>query len=68
MEKKIYVDGLDESKEGDVIKAVSAVAGVAKCLAFSAKAQVLVEFDEATSGIEDAINGAISSFGIQVLN
>ncbi len=69
MEKKIYVVGLDDSnKENQVNAAVSAVAGVSSCTANSAKAQVLVVFDEGTAGIEDAINKAISGTGVDVLN
>ncbi|MBO4732464.1 MAG: cation transporter [Spirochaetaceae bacterium] len=69
MEKKIYVVGLDDAnKENQVNTAVSAVAGVSSCTANSAKAQVLVVFDEGTAGIEDAINAAISAQGVDVLN
>ena len=69
MEKKIYVVGLDDSnKENQVNTAVSAVAGVSSCTANSAKAQVLVVFDEGTAGIEDAINKAIAGTGVDVLN
>ncbi len=68
MDKKIYVVGLDdESKEATVNEAVKAVAGVSDCKANSSKAQVLVSFDEGTAGIEDAINAAISSCGLDVL-
>lgn len=68
MEKKIYVVGLDdESVEAKVSSAVSAVSGVQSCVANSAKAQVLVTFDEATAGIESAIDAAISSCGVVVL-
>ncbi len=67
MEKKIYVVGLDdESLEAKVAAAVSAVPGVNSCKAFSMKAQVLVDYDEATAS-EDAINAAISSCGLDVL-
>lgn len=68
MDKKIYVVGLDdEATENKVSAAVKAVAGVTDCKATSSKAQVLVSFDEGTAGIEDAINAAISSCGLDVL-
>lgn len=68
MDKKIYVEGLEESKEEAVNNAVKAVAGVTACTAATMKAQVLVSFDESVGGIEDAINTAISSCNITVLN
>ncbi len=68
MQKKIYVAGMfDEQSEQAVQKAVSAVAGVTSCTANAMKSQVLVDFDEGTAGIEDAINGAISGCGVDVL-
>lgn len=68
VDKKIYVVGLDdEATEAKVNNAVKAVAGVSNCVANSSKAQVLVSFDENTAGIEDAINAAISSCGLDVL-
>ncbi|MCR4941153.1 MAG: cation transporter [Treponemataceae bacterium] len=68
MDKKIYVVGLDdEAAENKVNEAVKSVAGVSDCKANSSKAQVLVSFDESTAGIEDAINSAISSCGLDVL-
>lgn len=68
MQKKIYVSGMfDDDSASKVNAAVSAVAGVANCAANASKAQVLVDFDEGTAGIEDAINAAISSCGVDVL-
>lgn len=68
MQKKIYVAGMfDDDSENKVNGAVSAVAGVISCAANASKAQVLVDFDEGTAGIEDAINAAISSCGVDVL-
>ena len=68
MDKKIYVEGLEEDKEAAINSAVGAVAGVSACKATAMKAQVLVTFDESVGGIEDAINAAISSLGVTVLN
>lgn len=68
MQKKIYVAGMfDDDSANKVNGAVSAVAGVTSCAANASKAQVLVDFDEGTAGIEDAINAAISSCGVDVL-
>lgn len=67
MEKKIYVAGMEESNEAPINSAVSAVAGVNSCVANWMKAQVLVNFDESVGGIEDAINSAIGSCGVEVL-
>ncbi len=68
MQKKIYVDGMfDPAIAAKVDAAVKAVAGVTSCTANPDKSQVLVDFDEGTGGIEDAINAAISSTGIAVL-
>lgn len=68
MEKKIYVAGMScEECEKKVNAAVSAVTGVTSCKANALKAQVLVDFDENTSGIEDAITAAISDCGYDVL-
>lgn len=68
MDKKIYVVGLDdEATESKVNDAVKAIAGVSDCVANSSKAQVHVNFDENTAGIEDAINSALSSCGLDVL-
>lgn len=68
MQKKIYVVGMfDDDTATKVHTAVSAVAGVNACTTFTEKSQVLVDFDEATGGIEDAINAAISSTGVEVL-
>ena len=47
--------------------AVRAVVGVSNVVANPDKSQVLVDFDEGTAGIEDAINTAISSTGVEVL-
>lgn len=68
MDKKIYVEGLDEGKESAINTTVGAIPGVSACTAASMKAQVLVSFDESVAGIEDAINAAISSCGVSVLN
>ena len=69
MQKKIYVAGMfdDESAE-KVNGALKALAGVNSCNANSSKAQVLVDYDESTAGIEDAINAAIQSLGVEVLS
>ncbi|AEE16818.1 cation transporter [Treponema brennaborense] len=68
MQKKIYVAGMaDERNEQAVQTAVSAVVGVASCTANALKAQVLVDFDENTAGIEDAISNAIIGCGFDVL-
>ena len=69
MQKKIYVAGMFDddtaAKVGDVVKVVS---GVTNVVANASKAQVLVDFDEGVAGIEDAINKAISSTGVDVLD
>ena len=68
MQKKIYVAGmLDEKGEESVNQAVSAITGVTSCTASAMKAQVLVDYDETVAGVEDAINKAISSVGLEVL-
>ena len=68
MQKKIYVVGMFDSDTcAKVDAAVKAVAGVTNCISNSDKSQVLVDFDEGTAGIEDAINTAISSTGVEVL-
>lgn len=68
MQKKIYVAGmLDEKGEESVNQAVSAITGVTSCTASAMKAQVLVDYDETVTGVEDAINQAISSVGLEVL-
>lgn len=68
MQKKIYVAGMfDADSAGKVGAAVSAIAGVTNCAPNADKAQVLVDFDESVAGIEDAINNAISSQGVDVL-
>ena len=65
MEKKIYVVGMDDdTAAGKVNASVKTVAGVSNVVANPAKCQVLVDFDEKTAGIEDAINNAISSTGV----
>lgn len=69
MQKKIYVAGMfDADTAGQVDAAVKKVAGVNSVTANPDKSQVLVDFNEATGGIEDAINAAISSVGVDVLN
>ncbi|MBP3607879.1 MAG: heavy metal transporter [Treponema sp.] len=68
MQKKIYVAGLfDDDTASKVNSAVCTVAGVTNCAANASKAQVLVDFDENVAGIEDSINSAISSTGVEVL-
>jgi copper chaperone len=68
MEKKIYVAGMDDDTlAAKVDAAVKAVAGVSSVVSTAAKCQVLVNFDEGTAGIEDAISNAISSTGVMVL-
>ncbi len=69
MQKKIYVAGMFDADSANKIgAAVSAIAGVSNCTANPDKAQVLVDFDESVSGIEDAINSAIVANGAQVLD
>ena len=68
MQKKIYVAGLiDEQGEQSVNQAVAAISGVTSCTASAMKAQVLVDYDEAVSGVEDSINQAIKGVGLEVL-
>ena len=68
MQKKIYVAGMfDSDTASKVDQAVKGVQGVANVVANPDKSQVLVDFDEGTAGIEDAINAAISSAGVDVL-
>lgn len=68
MQKKIYVAGLiDEQGEQSVNQAVTAIAGVTSCTASAMKAQVLVDYDESVAGVEDAINQAIQSVGLEIL-
>lgn len=69
MQKKIYVVGMfDSDTAGKVDSAVKGVAGVTSVVANPDKSQVLVDFDEGTAGIEDAINKAISGAGVEVLS
>lgn len=68
MQKKIYVAGMfDQDTAGKVDSAVKGVAGVTNVVANPDKSQVLVDFDEGTAGVEDAINKAIASAGVEVL-
>ncbi len=68
MQKKIYVAGMfDQNTAEKVDAAVKGVAGVTNVVANPDKSQVLVDFDESAAGIEDAINKAISSTGVEVL-
>ena len=68
MQKKMYVAGMfDPDTAGKVDAAVKEVAGVTSVVSNHEKSQVLVDFDEGTAGIEDAINSAISSTGVDVL-
>lgn len=67
MQKKIYVVGMfDDAICQKVEAAVKAVSGVTNVAANSEKAQVLVDFDD--EGAENAINEAIKSSGVEVLN
>lgn len=66
MQKKIYVVGMfDPDTCAKVEAAVKAISGVTNCVANSDKSQVLVDFDGAD---ETAINSAIASTGVDVLN
>ncbi len=68
MQKKIYVVGMfDTDTATKVQTAVAGVAGVTNTVANCDKSQVLVDFDEGTAGIEDAINAAISGCGVDVI-
>ncbi|MBQ5999634.1 MAG: cation transporter [Treponema sp.] len=68
MQKKIYVVGMfDTDTAQKVDAAVKAVAGVTNVVSNPDKSQVLVDFDESAAGIEDSINSAISSVGVEVL-
>ncbi|MFA6855615.1 MAG: cation transporter [Treponema sp.] len=67
MQKKIYVAGMfDDATAKKVDTAVRGVSGVTNVAANTAKAQVLVDFNDGTS--EDAIDSAIKSTGVDVLN
>jgi len=67
MQKKIYVVGMfDEATASKVQAAVAGVAGVTSATANIEKSQVLVDFDEGACS-EDAINGAISGCGVDVI-
>ena len=69
MQKKIYVAGMfDDDTAAKVGDAVKVVSGVTNVVANASKAQVLVDFDEGVAGIEDAINKALSSTGVDVLD
>lgn len=69
MEKKVYVAGMTSDEcEAKVNAAVSSIAGVQSCVPNAMKAQVLVNFDESVSGIEEAITTAIVGCGYDVLN
>ena len=69
MEQKIYVAGLTGSEdEQKTAAAVSAVAGVKRCVVNFEKAQVFVDYDENTADIEKTIRDAISSCGFDVLD
>lgn len=68
MEKKIYVVGMfDADSAAKVQAAVAGVAGVKTATANAEKSQVLVDFDEGTAGVEDAINSAITGAGVDVI-
>lgn len=69
MQKKIYVAGMFDNDVAEKVNAaVKGVAGVTNVVANPEKSQVLVDYSEGTAGIEDAINTAISSTGVAVLN
>jgi copper chaperone CopZ len=69
MQKKIYVAGMfDADSAGKVDAAVKGIAGVTNVVANPDKSQVLVDYNEGTAGIEDAINAAIKSAGVDVLD
>lgn len=66
MQKKIYVVGMfDADSANKVQAAVSAVAGVTSAVANCDKAQVLVDYDDASQ--EAAINSAITSCGVEIV-
>jgi copper chaperone len=68
MQKKIYVAGMfDDDAAAKVNASVVTVPGVTNCAANSSKAQVLVDYDESTAGIDDAITAAITRNGGDVL-
>lgn len=67
MQKKIYVVGMfDDDSAAKVDAAVKKVAGVTAVKADPAKSQVLVDYADASQ--EAAIDSAISSVGVEVLN
>lgn len=69
MQKKIYVAGMfDDDTAKKVDTAVRGVAGVTNVAANASKAQILVDFADGTAGIEEAIDKAIKSVGVDVLN
>lgn len=69
MQKKIYVSGMfDDGTAEKVTAAVKNVNGIANADANPEKSQVLVDYDENVSGIEDALTAAIVSAGVEVLN
>ena len=69
MQKKIYVAGMFDNDAAEKVNAVvKGVAGVTNVVANPEKSQVLVDYSEGTAGIEYAINAAISSTGVAVLN
>ncbi len=68
MQKKIYVVGMDDAETAAKVDAAcKAVAGVTSVTSSAEKCQVMVDFDEGTAGIEDAINAAIASAGVTTL-
>lgn len=56
----------DEDTASKVQAAVAAVAGVTNAAANVDKSQVLVDYDGG-AGVEDAINAAITSAGVDVI-
>lgn len=68
MQKKIYVVGMFDTETAQKVDAaVKAVTGVTSVVSNPDKSQVLVDFDDSAAGIEDSINSAISSVGVEVL-
>lgn len=69
MQKKIYVSGMFDNDTAEKVTAsVKSVSGVANAIASPEKSQILIDYDENVSGIEAALNAAIFSAGVEVLN
>lgn len=66
MQKKIYVVGMfDADSAAKVQAAVAAVAGVTNVVASCDKAQVLVDYGDASQ--EGSIDSAITSCGVEIV-